>query len=406
MPDTDITPIQGFAAGMNQRVLDEQKMQRAPLETELLRAHAGEATLKLANQQKMMQMMSQYGTGQARQGDSVADRADFIGDLYFKSGMPEAGLKAMNYGSLARARAAVAQAAGTRAALNQGKAIVQDLETYDRYVSGATSQEDFDARNASYFAATGKIGMLAGQDWSPQMLEDFTKHTLGAKDRLNLGMRKDAEASKDRLRTSVEKDKDSLMKYREWLKGFRERQQTWREKHSGARVASPNRDEQIELGRLIDKDYPDFSKSDPEGYKNAMFSEAARARELREQNRALGAKEALARAHTEAVKAGDYKYLVKPGFFYDDLEAKYLGGGKTAETAMAVPTGTPAEIKKKLEVGKFYTWGSGPRDTGQWTGTGFSPVAIDSRDLSAGDDDAERDENPDPSLLQDEPEEN
>src|SRR5258708_26886440 len=113
--------------------------------------------------------------------------------------MAEEGLKAMNYASLARARAAPAQAGGTRAVLNQGRALVQDLELYERYMNGATDQADFDARNASYFANTGKIGMLAGHQWSPETMQELTRQTLGAKDRLNLGLRGQENASRDDL---------------------------------------------------------------------------------------------------------------------------------------------------------------------------------------------------------------
>src|SRR5258706_6624390 len=389
MPDTDITPIQGFAAGMNQRVLDEQKLVRAPLETQLLQAHAGKATLDLQNQQKMMQMMSEYGTGQARQGDSMADRADFIGDLYLKSGMPEAGLKAMNYASLARARASTAQAAGTRAVLNQGKALVQDLELYERYMNGATDQADFDARNARYFANTGKIGMLAGHEWSPQTMEELTKQTLGAKDRLNLGMRGQENASRDSLRQRRIDEMDTLDAYREWKKGFMKRQQDWRGKHVGAGkgVASPSKDEQTETLRLIKRDYPDlYSKA--EEAQNAAFTVASRARELRQQNPAISSKEAIARAYTEAVKGGEFKHAEAKkflGFTTQKAEDKFLGEGKSADTAMALPK-TAANAGK----GEFYILRDGR--VGQWTGTGFSIAAEDPGDGDEVDDPDDEDD--------------
>lgn len=388
MPDSDITQVEGFAAGMNQRTLDDQKIQRAPLETQLLRAHAGKATLDLQNQEKMMQLMAQHGYGQAGQGDSRAGVADYFGDLFMQSGQPEKALKAFGEGSLMRSRAATADAATTRAVLNKGKNLVQDLEIYDRFMVGAKDQADFDARNASYFANTGKVGILAGHTWSPEVMEELTKQTLGAKDRVTAGQRALEGASRDKLRVRREQEMDTLDAYREWKKNFMKEQEARKAKVGGKAVASPTGDDQIEIGRLIDKELPGFSKLDPEGYKNAMFSEASRAAELRQQNPALGKKEALARAHTEAVKAGDYKYVqekTKWGWTTQDAEGKYLGDGKNAATAMRIP-----QAKESMVKDKFYIMNDGR--VGQWTGTGFSLVAEDAQDDSDDESDDEEDE--------------
>jgi hypothetical protein len=379
MPITDITPVEGPLAGYRQGMLDIEKVQQAPLETELLRAHAGKATLDLQNQQKMMQLMSEYGAGQAKQGDTYADRMDYLGDLALKSGLPEQANKYLGTASLMRSRAATADASSTRAVLNRGAALVQDLATYERYMSGATDQASFDALNAAYFGVTGKVGILAGHQYTTEAISELTKQAMGAKDRLNAGMRGQENMSRDRLRERREAEMDSLDAYREWRKGFMERHEARLAKAGAGRaVTSPSKDEQVEAIRLIKKDYPELYSSSPEETQNAAFTISSRARELRRQNPALSSKEAIARAYTESNVAGDFKHTEARrflGFQTGKAETRYLGEGKTAETAIRMPTS-----KDLMEKGTFYTWGTG--QVGQWTGTGLSPVAIDPGDGS------------------------
>lgn len=357
MPDTDITPIEGFAAGMNQRALDDQKIQRAPLETELLRAHAGKATLDLQNQQTMMRKMSEAGRGQAGQMDSQSGTADWLGRLFLESGQPEKGLKAFDAASLMRSRAATADLSSARAVIDRGRAVIQKLDLYDRAINQATDQSSFDLINAQHLARTGELGMLAGQVFSPKLLQDFSRETMGAKSRLDLALKDQEAQSRDRLRTRREEEYDALDRYRDWKKSFAEKQLAWKEKHggSGKGVTSPTKAEQSEVTRLIKRDYPELFKRNEEEAQTAAFTIASRARELRQQNPALGTDAALSRAYAEEIKAGSFKRseAVKNmiGYTTKDAETKFLPGN-TAATAAPLPKGNDSS---QLVPGHFYT---------------------------------------------------
>ncbi len=361
MPVADIAPVEGPLAGYRQGLLDIEKVQQAPLETQKLRAEAGKATLGLANQLRMMQLMSQYGSSLVQQGDTTANVADRFGTLFMESGQPEKALKAFGEASQMRSRAATADFRTSQGVLNRGRAVTQELETYARFMRGAHDQDTFNALNAAYYGATGKIGPLAGQPYDPAKVEEFQRRALSFSETL----KEDRFQAIDRFRSRAEAAKAPIQSYREWLRDYRERLLKLRAK-AGASVSamSPSGDEQKEAMRLIKKNNSDYS-GDATELSDAGFALASRARELRSQNRALRSEEALARAYTEAESAGEYKHSKATTLFGHQVpgmgaETRYVGGGKAPETAMR----WPEDESRRVEG----TWYVTPKGVGRFLG--------------------------------------
>lgn len=402
----------GIASGQRiaeKDILDRQeqlgRIAIQPQRQRLLGAQAGTAELKLQQAQTMMDELQKnpgiFNTQQGGPGGQpmsmaapyfrMAEIAGRSGDVTTSRQLFAAGTQ----GLVREANAAHARSSMEKDQLNMQ---LRRMGLLEGILSGAKDQASFDTGNALYFAQTGERSPYAGMQYDPAAIKPLTDSLISAKDRTHNQILQGEYDSRAQNRESMIDHRAKLEDHFQIMEDIaRNREQRLAKAGAGKPLAAPTTAETSAALALVKSQmFPNLqgAKDDPSylqtletinaGAKNV----AAEAKALLRDNSALTWNQALQRALTESVKAGDWQTVAAGGLFRSRDKTTFQGGGKSADTAMPLPTGGREEVRKKLQVGKFYV---DPRTQQpiQWTGTGFSPVAVD-----AGDDGDETD-NPD-----------
>lgn len=352
-----------------------------PLEARLHTVQAEKAELELQQNKQMAALMAQsMGAGDPEKqpggSPSIASTFDNLARMAARSGLINQATKLATTAATIHARENAAESSLVTAALNRAKLSAEQANFMGRMFGDATSQEDWDQRNAAYTFMTGRQSPFAQIPFSENVAKQLREGALSVKERADL-------ADKDATRTALanfrkrrltQHDTEADIK-RQRLKVSQAREERLAKNGGGSKgVTSPSTQELKEIKRTLAKDFPDLAAED---LGDAAFSLAAEARALRRSNPALDASQALNQALARAKQAGDFQTTKGAGLLSDTT--RYNGGGKTAETPMAMPLDDGKVQVSKLTKGRFYINGKG--QIGQWDGKVFK-LAGNTRPLS------------------------
>lgn len=362
-----------------------------PQRQRLLSAQAGTAELKLQQAQTMMDELQrnpgifnpQQGGGPGGMPQSMsapyfrmAEIAGRSGDVTTSRQLFAAGTQGM----VREANAAHARSSMERDQLNMQ---LKRMGILEGILSGAKDQSSFDTGNALYFAQTGERSPYAGMTFSPEMVKPLTDSLISAKDRTHNQILQSEYDSRAQNRDSMISHRDFLENHLLTMEEIaRNREQRLAKAGAGKPLAAPTPAEtQAALALVKGQMFPNLqgAKDDPSylqtletinaGAKNV----AAEAKAILRDNPALTWNQALQRALTESVKAGDWQTVAAGGLFRSRDKTTFQGAGKSADTPLPLPAN-----KQQMVPGKFYQNSKG--QVGQWTGSGISLVASDNVD--------------------------
>lgn len=381
-----------------------------PERQRLLSAQAGTAELKLRQAQTMMDELQrnpgifnpQQGGGGGTSGGAggspmsmatpyfrMAEIAGRSGDVTTSRQL----FAAATQGMVREANAAHARSSMERDQLNMQ---LKRMGMLEGILSGAKDQASFDTGNALYFAQTGERSPYAGMPYDPGQVKMLTDSLIPAKDRVHNQILQSEYNSRAQNRESMIGHRDFLEDHLLTMEEIaRNREQRLAKAGAGKPLAAPTTAEtQAALALVKGQMFPNLqgAKDDPSylqtletinaGAKNV----AAEAKAILRDNPALTWNQALQRALTESVKAGDWQTVAAGGLFRSRDKTTFQGAGKSADTPLPLPAN-----KQQMVPGKFYQNSKG--QVGQWTGTGISPVAALPGDEGDGDNGDDNEEN-------------
>lgn len=363
----------GAPEGASQAVQDNLRMSQmaiGPAHARLYSAQAGAAEEKLQQSREMARLMQGMDWSQPSavpgQPPSHADPLYKLSDIALRAGDVTQSRQLLNTASQISSREQSSITATARANLINTRAQILRLEQ----VSGALSAAPDEAsKKVIYEAATG-LQWVEGAD---KVLE---ASLTTANNRLKDATLSSEYESRAELRTRRIAEMDALDRHRLVMEGIAAaRDARLAKTGAGKAIAAPTSAETDAAKFLIMQQIPGADQADAATIVGGAKYIAASAKSMRRENPALDWNTALQRALLESHQAGDWQ-SVSQGF---GTKLKFQGGGKTADTAVPIPmsknaVGTVKIDRDKLTKGKFYT--NPTRQVAQWTGTGFSPVAV------------------------------
>lgn len=369
-----------------------------PAHQRLYEAQAGTAEMKLRQSQRMEQLMQgvdwgQMGAATPGQPPSMASPYWKMADIAMRSGDFVEARKWGAGASQIMVREMNAAHARSRTEADYLNIQLKHMGALEGILHGATDQATFDAGNMMYEMQYQKPSPYRGMVYNPELVKSLTDSLISAKDRTHNQIQQSEYTSRADFRDR----RGNYMDFMEGHLGIMEdiaaaREARLAKSGAGKPLAAPTKPETDAAQALVmTQMFPNLQgdKSDPAYLQtlqtiNAGAKDvAANAKALLRDNPALNWNQALQRSLTESIKAGDWQTVAAGGMFKPD-RTRFSGSGKTAETAVPLPTGRDiAAVRKQLEPGKFYLDPRTHQPIGQWTGTGFSPLAVPAGDVGA-----------------------
>lgn len=330
-----------------------------PDKARLLGAQAGEAELKLANEQAMQKVMMDLAA--KRQGGalagggapgtptaamaSLASPNEEIGMALVNSGQFVKGSAFLKDASLIRAREARAADAAQAARMHRFNADIQQADTFERMIRDvpAGDQEGYARANALFAMRYGEQNPLANQPFTQELKDQLASHAVSLKDKAKQDAIDFEYASRDEARQARREQTKVGNEFRERAQRLREQAEDRRAKAGGKSAGSPTKDQMSDAMSLLKKEVPDL---DTKADDTAAIAIASEARLLMQKNRGLSWNEAMNQALGAAKEAGDFE--TTPGRVYGTNTKYNPGLGRSA--AKPITTWTPGTEKK----GKFY----------------------------------------------------
>lgn len=322
--------------------------------------------------------------GQPSSADPVK-RLQELATKHIDAGSWEQGGKLAKLASEIQENKAQTGAAEAAALARQQEMASKSLEQFASLLGGVQDERGFAQAKAVFAATFGQAAPWAQASYSPELVAQLQRGALSTKEQLDLAIR-------EKNQESLEANRESAIEFRNFRKGILERTarvaeagEARRQKAGGGSkdkgVAEPTRQERLQASALVRTDYPDLPADE---LMAAGYDIASRARALRKGNPLLSGADAIKQAYTEAAKTGDfktvnenYKILGVETPFKKGASPKYVGGGKTKETAIDLGPDPSKWDQGKLVPGRWYMTPSGPKqwkspqsDSGKVTGVG------------------------------------
>jgi hypothetical protein len=372
------------------RVNEQEALARiaeAPANRRLKEAQASAAELALANERRMAELMQQaFSLAPAAEliesgtaGDagaaleqqalapsiptSMADNLDRLARASAGAGLTSKAQELAKTAALLRSREEAAAASRSTARLNAIKLTRERADLTGQLLTGVNDQASWQRANVLWEIYTGESSPFAKQPYSPELVERVRQAALTAKEKADLDDKyATAKATREyRGRRLGQLDTQNEIR-RARLKLLQEREERLKKGGTGRSVASPNKTEISQAETLIKRDFAGLKGAELE---EAAFNVAAEAQALKKANPALSSSMALQQAYNTAREAGDFQETggaFRPG-------TKYIGTGKTAETAITTVPAAPERI-----VGRYYLGAGGA--VARWTGKGWEPTTV------------------------------
>lgn len=343
-------------------------------------------------QAEQEQALWQETAGRAVTADPLA-QMDNLAALAAQRGLTSKALKILEGTAEVRQRRASEATSRSQQALNVLKFLEQDAENMDRAFGWVKSPEDKQRADALYEFQTGKPSPLKNipYDGNQGIFDGFHQRNLTAKDRVQQAEREAARLGIETHRAARRDQHDVANETARFRAENEATHQAWLRKQGEAKATKPPTARstprhilermEADAGRLLLQNYPGADKIDAEAYLSARANIVAEAASALQRNPALNMSQAVAQAYTNT--RGDIEF--EQGYFGGMMNAggkfKFTGGGRTAATALPMPTVTPEQLKDPakvreaqaaLKVGRYYVSPSG--QIGRWDGKQFQLV--------------------------------
>ncbi len=324
-------------------------------------AKAGIAELSLANQQRMAEQLQQrlirQAQGTAAQTTDTAGQLEEIAEMSLNAGLITQGSNTAKAAGYLRGRAAQVE---HWQALQQKTALetkAKQIGLLGSLVNNVTDQASWDRAMAIYQFNTGEPSPYAGIPYSPELAGQIRDGAISAGKQIELKLREEENASKERNRSSAEKLRDVRIRTEDERARIAREREDRLAKNGGGRVPTTPTEDIRQATRLITKDFPKL-----EGTLEAASSIASEAQLLLRRNPALDRGQAIQQAFNTAKLRGDFHEFEEAGMFGTGFGAdvggskkqKYTPGGHTPETALALP-----KSDREAAVGKHYKLANG-----------------------------------------------
>lgn len=390
----------GYGAGQHDYLAGEETLGRIamqPAHQRIYEAEAGTKEMQLRQAQRMEQLMQGFdwgapggggapGGAPGGQPQSMATPYWRMAEIAGRSGNVEQSRKLAAGASQIMVRESNALNARSSMESRYLNMQFKNMGALEGILSGAKDQASFDAGNMMYEMQYQRPSPYRGMVYSPELVKSMTDSLIPAKDRVHNQILQNEYGSRADLRNRRINYMDYMQDHLDAMEEIaRGREARLAKTGVSKPLAAPTKAEtDAALALVKTQMYPSLAgdKSDPvylqtletinAGAKDVAASAKAKLRD----NPALDWNTALQRALTESIQAGDWQKVAAGGFFSRQPRTAFSGGGKTAETAIPIPPGaSAADVRKKMQPGKFYLDPRTNQPIGQWTGTGFSPLA-------------------------------
>lgn len=311
-------------------------------------AQADSAELDVANKRRMQDLLLRRAQGEVVGGNNMADQLTDVFNMQLGAGLVSEAEKTARAVGYLKGKAAQIDNWQSTQKINQLKADKLRADSAAALAADVTDQDSFDRANALFQFSHGTPSPYAGLPYSPELLERIQAGAVSVSRQIELQMRAEENASKERNRVSAE----SLRKVREQDIQERSRLAKEREerlaKAGGGKVPTTPTEDIRQATRLIAKDYPKLEG----GAAEAASTIAAEAQMLLRRNPALDRASAIQQAYNAARLRGDFQE--QPGGFLSSDKQKFESGGKTADNPIALPSDG-----KGMVAGRYYSNKSG-----------------------------------------------
>lgn len=342
-------------------------------------ATARKSELELQSDEALAKMLHEAGPGgQGQVTDDPATQMDTVASMAFKAGAVDKGMKYTQAAALIRQRESAAQTNYLRQRKLELDAQKGEADLVGRLLADVNDDASWQRAMQLYTYQTGRQSPYAGLPYSSGLRDALMKQSLSVKDRLSLEEKELMDSNQRDFRARRLAQHDQEERTREARLGVeRDKEARLAKNGAGKAATGPRKAEVDQAMVMIKRDYSGMSDEDTA---TAGYSVAAQAKELARRNPGLSMDEALQQAYNQAVVRGDFQNV--PGGVFRSSTSKYIGGGKSPATAIAVPQDQKAMVK-----GRWYRNSKG--DVARWTGTVFEPVAKPPALLKKPDDNAD-----------------
>lgn len=319
----------------------------------LVAAQAGEAELKLANQRKMQEALARQAAGQTTQATDLASQLENIASMSLGAGLVTQGEQAAKAAGYMRGKAAQIDNWQTSQRVNQMKVDKERMEGIASLAGDVTDQASWDRANMLFQFNHGMPSPYAGMPYSPALVESLRTGAVSTAKQLELQMRAEENASRDRNRTSAE----SLRAAREADIAERQRLAQAREdrlaKNGGGTAKTTPVEDIRQATRLISKDFPKL-----DNLSEAASTIASEAQLLLRRNPALDRAQAVQQAYNAAKLRGDLQETQDDGVMGTGImkseKQTFQSGGHSPDNPIAMPANG-----KGMQAGRYYMNKSG-----------------------------------------------
>ena len=353
-----------------------------------------QAQLEADALQKMMQQEQQSPAAQEARGlqaissgEALADKYIAMGETLLNGGAPVLAKKYIDEGLAIKVKTSQATRNQSQKRSADITAAEKEIDLTSRYLGGAKTQAEWEAGKTALLSAmpdipkedVAKLMSLPFNEATQRHINDMA---VSEKDKQRLA-REAAEAeSRDRER----RDKQYHRNVRDSLDTFRAKEEIRRdvaEQKAGGKPMKDIPQKMLDRSRAAVERaiFPDGAV--PEAAKNAVADASldvvGQVQSMMRANRGMTESEAL----TRAVAANQKDWSTIKGSLFTKDKRVYTGGGKTPETALALPA-----KKEEAKEGKYYNVNGAPH---LWNGKVFVPAkakvsAASSVDASEDDD--------------------
>lgn len=393
------TYVNDMAALAGQSVQMQEGLGRIaaqPAHARLVNAQAGEAELKLKQDQMFMQawqkrqaeQQTQQATAAKSAEDQMLEMLNNAAADRASAGQVDAAGKLANVASQITNRRVTAQAAQDRGEWYHAKTINDQFQAAASTLSPVVDQASYDLAKLA--------GPARGLDFSklPPRYEDakplinqLTESALTVKQQFD-ELTKETEAkSRDELRQARIGD----IARRAPLIAAQTKLALAREANVGKTGGSTklSKIETDQALRIIETGVPGMKDDDPIGLQNAAYAIAEEAKTLMRRNPAVDSlNQAMNLVFQQHKEAGEFQVGEKGILGVGKKPAKFVPGAGSAQNPLAIP-----KTAAKLKSGKVYNTARGPA---KWDGKQFMPVKASSRpagSVAAPEEDDEEDDN-------------
>lgn len=316
-------------------------------------AQAGKAEFELSNHRKMQEMLARQATGEVIKTTDLAGRMEEIASMSLGAGLITQGEQAAKTAGYLRGKSAQIDNWNTSQRVNQLKADKERMESIAALAGDVKDQASWDRANMLFQFNHGIASPYAGMPYSPALVDSLRAGAVGTAKQIELQLRGEENASKERSRASAESlraARESDLEERQRLARAREDRLA---KNGGGTAKTTPTEDIRQATRLIAKDFPKLDST-----AEAASTIASEAQLLLRRNPALDRAQAVQQAYNAAKLRGDFQEtqddgVMGTGMMKSDKQT-FNSGGRSPDNPIAMPANG-----KGMVAGKYYMNRSG-----------------------------------------------